>query len=103
MGDADGPVAGDQPFAVKRPVALKGGAVGVEFPAVELDDQAGGGPEAVDLVAEDEDVGGGCGEAVLSAELGKALLQWGARLRRRPDLAEEASNGPQRSSSRPRA
>jgi hypothetical protein len=58
MRDADGPVAGNQPFAVKRPVALEGVAMSVEFPAVELDDQASRRPEAVDLVAEDEDIGG---------------------------------------------
>jgi hypothetical protein len=57
MGDPDGPVALEQMIGVAAAVLLEGAAVGVKFPAVELDDEASGGPERVDRVAIDEDVG----------------------------------------------
>ena len=59
VGDADGAVAGEQVLGVAIAVLLEGGAMGVEFPAVELDDPgARSGQSRRDLVATvDEHVG----------------------------------------------
>ena len=59
VGEADNPVAGHLESGVAGAVALEGGAVTVEFPAVELDaSEALPWPEGVDLVAEDVRVEG---------------------------------------------
>ena len=75
MGDADRPVAGDQELGVTGAVAVESGPLVVEFPAIELDDQFRLGPQGVDLVAEDEDVGGRWRYPALDTEVVEALLQ----------------------------
>ena len=75
MGDADRPVAGEQVVGVAVAIFLEGLAVGVEFPAVELDDQPGGGPERVDLVTVDQHVGLRRRQAMGAAERREAVLE----------------------------
>lgn len=75
MGDADGAVASEEELGVTGPVALESGTVAVVFPAVELDDEASGGPEYVDLVVEDVDVGHAWRDLVDVAEPLEAILQ----------------------------
>jgi hypothetical protein len=56
-------------------VLLEGGAMGVEFPAVELDDQSRLGPEHVDLVTVDEHVGLRRRQAMGDDERRKPILE----------------------------
>ena len=96
VGDADGAVAGDEMAGVAEPVALECVVVAVVFAAVELDDQAGGGPEDVDLVVKDEDVGGRRRQAVLLAEGSEPLLERGSGFGRGSELGKEATDRAQR-------
>jgi hypothetical protein len=75
VGNADGPVAGDKELRIAGAVALKGGTVAVEFPTVELGDQPGGGPEDVDLFAEDLDVGAVWRQVEVAAEAPEPFLE----------------------------
>ena len=75
MGDPDGPVAVEQVVDVPVAVLLEGGAVGMEFPAVQLDDQPRGRPEHVDLIAVDEHVGLRRRQMVGGHESGEAVLE----------------------------
>jgi hypothetical protein len=76
-GDVGDPVAGGFDAAGAGAVGLEGGAGAVGFPGVELDDQALGGPEAVDLVAVSLDfepgIEVGAGQA-MDIEEGEELL-----------------------------
>ncbi len=64
----------------------------VVFPAVQLDDQLGGGPEDVDLVAEDVDVGLAGWDAVCIAEALEAILERGAGPRCGAGFGEEPTD-----------
>ena len=80
-------------------VLLEGGTVRVEFPAVELDDQAGVRPERVDLVAVDEHVGLRLRQAVGDDEGREAVLERGAGVFDMALLGEE--EGPDGFAGRP--
>jgi hypothetical protein len=73
-------------------VALEGGPVAVEFPAVQLDDELGGRPEGVDLFAEDFDVGAVWRQVVEAAEALEAILERRAGRGRRARLGQQAAN-----------
>jgi hypothetical protein len=96
VGDPDGAVAGHEQAGVAGAVALEGGAVAVEFPAVELDDELGGWPEDVDLPAEDDDVGAVRRQVVGGGELLEPLLERRARSRSDAGFSEKAPNWLQR-------
>ena len=61
-------------LGVASPVALECSAARVERVAVDLDDEAVGGPEEVDLVAGDPHVGLGLGQAGRADELEEAAF-----------------------------
>ena len=67
-GDAQGRDSLAEEIGVADQVALAGLPVRVVAAAVELDDEVGSGPEAVDLVAGDQDVDLGQGQALLVEE-----------------------------------
>lgn len=90
VGDASGAVAGQEELGVAGSVALEGGAVAVVFPAVQLDDEPGGGPEHVDLVAEDVDIGAVRREVVEAAEALETVLERRAGPGDGPGFGEEA-------------
>jgi hypothetical protein len=75
VGDADGSVARHLQGGIPGSIALEGGAVAVEFPAVELGCEELSGPEGVDLVTEHSCVKGRHWQAVLAAERCEVVLQ----------------------------
>jgi hypothetical protein len=79
VGDAGGSVAGGLEGGVSGSVALEGGTMAMEFPAVQLHGNFLPWPEGVDLVAKHGCVEGGSGQFVLAAEGGEVILQWRAR------------------------
>lgn len=74
MRDADDLIAIRLYGGVTGPVALEGGAVTVERPAVDLDDYSLARPKYIHLVSEHRDIRLGWGKVVAPAEGSKAIL-----------------------------
>jgi hypothetical protein len=103
MRNAKRSIAGGLACGVLRPIALERGPVTMKGLAVELDDQALPGPEGVDLVAENVDVGLAGRKLSLTAKEGKTLLEVGSRsdgIARFLDQLSDRTLGPPPSSSR---
>jgi hypothetical protein len=75
VGETQDRRASARQLPVPGPVGLEGAAVGVVAPAIDLDHQALGAPEEIDLVGADADVHLGLGDAVLAAEAQEDALQ----------------------------
>ena len=95
MGESDDRVAGGGELGIPGAIPLESGPVAVIGVAVHLDDQASRRPESVDLVAEDEDVGGRWREPVLLAEGGEAVLERRGGRGRLPGGLDQRTERPQ--------
>ena len=77
LGDSDDVIARHQEGGISGPVPLEGSTMMVEGEAVELGYEAGVRPQRVDLVVENENVGGWLWQAMLIAERKEAILKVG--------------------------
>jgi len=92
LGDADDVIARYQEGSISGPVPLEGSTMVMEGEAVELRYEAGIRPQRVDLMVENQNVGGRPRQAMLIAEREEAILKGGTGAGDVPSLCGDGAD-----------